>query len=77
MDLVCYTRLAEFKYMYTAKKRCQHPDVFSLIPPKSDLFYVFLLSGDIATNPGPVKFPCGACSKPVRMYKLKHETKRI
>jgi hypothetical protein len=25
-----------------------------------------LLSGDISTNPGPVKYPCGKCSKPVK-----------
>ena len=25
-----------------------------------------LLCGDISTNPGPVRHPCGACSKPVR-----------
>ena len=25
-----------------------------------------LLSGDVSTNPGPVKYPCGDCHKPVR-----------
>ena len=30
-------------------------------------FHIFiLLSGDIATNPGPIRFPCGSCAKPVR-----------
>ena len=27
---------------------------------------IILLSGDIATNPGPIRFPCGSCAKPVR-----------
>ncbi|CAG2230332.1 unnamed protein product [Mytilus edulis] len=27
---------------------------------------LLLISGDIATNPGPIKFPCGSCKKPVR-----------
>jgi hypothetical protein len=26
---------------------------------------LLILSGDIAQNPGPTKFPCGTCSKPV------------
>ena len=25
-----------------------------------------MLSGDISTNPGAVKYPCGKCSKPVK-----------
>ena len=29
-----------------------------------------LLSEGIATNPGPVKFPCGACSKPPERHFL-------
>ena len=29
-------------------------------------FLILLLSGDISTNPGPVKYPCGKCSKPVK-----------
>ena len=27
--------------------------------------YLLILAGDIATNPGPTKFPCGGCYKPV------------
>lgn len=27
--------------------------------------YILLLSGDISTNPGPVRYPCGGCYKPV------------
>ena len=33
---------------------------------KSCFIILLLLSGDIASNPGPVKFPCGICNKPVR-----------
>ena len=33
---------------------------------KSSFIILLLLSGDIASNPGPVKFPCGICNKPVR-----------
>ena len=37
-------------------------------PPRSTLFpYTTLFrSGDIRTNPGPLKHPCGLCSKPVK-----------
>ena len=27
---------------------------------------ILLIGGDIAQNPGPVKYPCGQCTKPVR-----------
>jgi hypothetical protein len=27
---------------------------------------LILISGDIAENPGPIKFPCGSCAKPVK-----------
>ena len=27
---------------------------------------IILMSGDIANNPGPIKFPCGQCGKSVR-----------
>jgi len=33
---------------------------------QSSLIRLLLLSGDIALNPGPVKYPCGKCCKPVR-----------
>jgi hypothetical protein len=33
---------------------------------QSSLIRLLILSGDIALNPGPVKYPCGKCSKPVR-----------
>ena len=34
----------------------------------SKLFFsLLLLSGDIHLNPGPVKYPCGICSKPVKI----------
>ena len=34
-------------------------------------FHIFiLLSGDIATNPGPIRFPCGSCAKPVHDYDM-------
>ena len=29
-------------------------------------FLSLILSGDIALNPGPVKYPCGSCEKPVK-----------
>ena len=35
------------------------------IHPGFTIFLV-LLSGDVSTNPGPVKFPCGSCAKPVK-----------
>jgi len=27
--------------------------------------YLLLLAGDVATNPGPVTYPCGHCARPV------------
>ena len=30
-------------------------------------FSLLLLGGDIHPNPGPAKFPCGICSKPVKI----------
>jgi hypothetical protein len=30
------------------------------------LIVMILMSGDIAINPGPIKFPCGQCGKSVR-----------
>lgn len=33
---------------------------------ESSFLRLILLSGDISLNPGPVKHPCGKCSKPVR-----------
>lgn len=34
----------------------------------NNLFMLLLvLSGDVESNPGPVKYPCGICSKPVRI----------
>ena len=27
---------------------------------------LILISGDIGENPGPIKFPCGSCAKPVK-----------
>jgi hypothetical protein len=32
----------------------------------TSIIRILLLSGDISTNPGPVKYPCGKCSKPVK-----------
>ena len=29
-------------------------------------FYVFLLCGDVALNPGPMKWPCTVCGKSVK-----------
>jgi Zn finger protein HypA/HybF involved in hydrogenase expression len=32
----------------------------------TSIIRILLLSGDISTNPGPIKYPCGKCSKPVK-----------
>ena len=32
----------------------------------TSIIIILLLSGDISTNPGPVIYPCGKCSKPVK-----------
>ena len=32
----------------------------------TSIIIILLLSGDISTNPGPVKYPCRKCSKPVK-----------
>jgi hypothetical protein len=32
----------------------------------TSIIIILLLSGDISTNPGPVKYPCGKCSKHVK-----------
>ena len=29
-------------------------------------YWLLLFSGDIESNPGPAKFPCGICRRPVR-----------
>lgn len=34
------------------------------------LIIIILMSGDIAINPGPIKFPCGKCVKSVRSNQL-------
>jgi hypothetical protein len=41
------------------------------VPSRNTITYtsiirIILLSGDISTNPGPVKYPRGKCSKPVK-----------
>ena len=28
-------------------------------------FLIIILSGDVQTNPGPIKYPCGTCQRPV------------
>lgn len=28
------------------------------------LLVILVISGDIALNPGPIRFPCGSCAKP-------------
>ena len=30
------------------------------------VYWLLLLAGDVELNPGPIKFPCAMCSKPVR-----------
>ena len=40
-------------------------DVMDKYYLKSSFTILLLLSGDITSNPGPVKFPCGICNKPV------------
>ncbi|VDI02709.1 Hypothetical predicted protein [Mytilus galloprovincialis] len=48
-------------YMYNEKKSiltCKRPVAFLA-------FLLIITSGDIQTNPGPIKYPCGVCSKPV------------
>ena len=52
-------------------KRCKTLSIFKNpyehCTTKCLIFHiVILLSGDIATNPGPIKYPCGSCAKPVR-----------
>ena len=37
----------------------------ALIPPLC--YWLLLLAGDVEANPGPVKFPCGSCSRPVKV----------
>ncbi|XP_060577446.1 uncharacterized protein LOC132734674 [Ruditapes philippinarum] len=37
----------------------------ALQPQKCHRLLLIILAGDIATNPGPTKFPCGVCTKPV------------
>ena len=32
----------------------------------SGLYWLILLAGDVEANPGPVKFPCTVCQKPVK-----------
>jgi hypothetical protein len=32
----------------------------------TSIIKIILLSWDISTNPGPVKYPCGKCSNPVK-----------
>ena len=45
--------------------RTQPPSVPVTIPRRQQLYMLLLVCGDISMNPGPVKNPCGFCSKPV------------
>ena len=44
-------------------------DVMDKFHLKSSFIILLLLSRDIASNPGPVKFPCGICNEPMRKNK--------
>ena len=33
-------------------------------------YWLILLGGDVKTNPGPVKFPCTICGKPVKSNQM-------
>jgi hypothetical protein len=37
---------------------------------------LILISGDIAENPGPIKFPCGSCTKPVMKNQKERDFRR-
>ena len=45
--------------------RTQPPSVPVTIQRRQQLYMLLLVCGDISMNPGPVKNPCGFCSKPV------------
>ena len=55
----CYIILDIFSSLYalTKLKFSKHHLYFK---------YLLILSGDINLNPGPVKYPCSVCAKPVR-----------
>ena len=50
-------------YFHTRDRRSRLAE--ALQPQKCHRLLLVLLAGDIATNPGPTKFPCGVCARPV------------
>ena len=44
--------------LYITIQNCQNLSKFT--------FLSLIFSGDISLNPGPVKYPCGSCEKPVK-----------
>ena len=51
--------------VFKTLSKCKIPHQNS--PSKAlTLYMILLLSGDIATNPGPIRYPCGTCAKTVR-----------
>ena len=65
LDLLYPTIVSEKIRHYTNRR------YYKYLPNQNTTTYtsiirILLLSGDISTNPGPVKYPCGKCSKPVK-----------
>jgi hypothetical protein len=65
LDLL-YPRIVSEKIRHYTNRR-----YYKYLPNQNTTTYtsiirILLLSGDISTNPGPVKYPCGKCSKPVK-----------
>ena len=55
-------RLLKVSHRNTAKIRTTHMPVGRLC-----ILLMLSLAGDVESNPGPVKYPCQICEKPVRM----------
>jgi hypothetical protein len=61
-----YPRIVSEKIRHYTNRR-----YYKYLPSQNTTTYtsiirILLLSGDISTNPGPVRYPCGKCSKPVK-----------
>ena len=61
-----YPRIVSEKIRHYANRR-----YYKYLPNQNTTTYtsiikIILQSGDISTNPGPVKYPCGKCSNPVK-----------
>ena len=66
---VCCGGFPDQTETWNCSKRCQNVKSRTRTHPQRllILFKILLLSGDNATNAGPIRYPCGTCAKTVRL----------